>query len=163
MAFHGITYKKSSYNRYRYELPEKISYGDQEYALVLYCHARNVQALNTFAYQYLIENSEQSVAVHSQLERIGHIKGVAPNTEECYFAHPELGFGGKNHLFMKIRGILLNYYMTTCTVNPDKREGRLACKRTNREAEMSSPKLSQQASKKLKAYQLFSFSNINKR
>lgn len=163
MTFHGITYKRSFYNEYRHELPEKIFYEDQEYASIPCCHAQSIQALNIFVYQYLIGNNEQSVAAHNQLKRIDHIKGVALNTAKYYSVHPELDSGGKNYLSMKIQGILLSYYTTTCIVNPDKREGRLACKKTNKEIKMLSPELFQQVSKKFKVYQLFSFLNINKR
>ena len=163
MTFHGITYKRSFYNEYRHELPEKIFYEDQEYASRPCCHARSIQALNIFIYQYLIGNNEQSVAAHNQLKRINHIKRVALNTVKYYSVHLNLEPSEKNYLSMKIQGILLSYYTTACIVNPDKREGRLACKKTNAQIKRLSPELFQQVSKKFKVYQLFSFLNINKK
>lgn len=160
MTFHGIAYRRAFYEAYRHELPEKIFYEDQEYASIPCCHAARIQAFDLFLYQYLVGNTDQSVAAHNQLKRIDHIGQVALNMAGYYAEHSELTKGGKDYLVQKTEGVLLSYYTVSCVVNPNKTEGRRKCRQLHAEIQKKSPDLVQRMKKKYFVYQMFSFMRL---
>ena len=136
VTFHGIMYKREFYEAYRHELPEKIFYEDQEYASIPCCHAKTIQAMDLFLYQYLVGNGNQSVAAHNQLRRISHIELVALHMLRYFAGDNELDNDGKSYLLKKTEGVLLSYYTIANVVNTNKKEGRAWCMALNRKIKM---------------------------
>lgn len=136
LTFHGLMYKREFYENNRHELPEGIFYEDQEYASIPCCHAKTIQAMDLFLYQYLIGNGDQSVAVQNQLKRVSHIERVALNMLEYYVKYSDLSDSGKQYLLKKTESICLIYYTIANIANTNKKEGRAWSKAFNHEIEL---------------------------
>lgn len=152
LTFHGITYKREFYNRYRYELPEKIFYEDQEYASIPCCHASSVYPLNLYLYQYLVGNSEQSVSAENRLKRLSHVERVTQDLLKYWNDSEDLTESGREYLFRKIECVILSHYVVTCVIQKDRRQGRRNAERYNQMiCETASP-VYERVKKKYKIY-----------
>lgn len=154
MTFHGITYKTEFYNRYRYELPEKVFYEDQEYATIPCCHAKSIYPINLYVYQYLVGNSEQSVSAQNRLKRLSHVELVTQDMLEYSNHHPELEEAGRDYLFRKTEGVILSHYVVTCILQENKRLGRENAVRYNQMVWRLEPEMYKRIEKKFKMYRL---------
>lgn len=152
LTFHGITYNREFYNRYRYELPEKIFYEDQEYAAIPCCHASSVYVLNLYIYQYMVGNSEQSVSAENRLKRISHVEWVTKDLLIYWKDCKDLTDSGKEYLLRKIEGVILSHYVVTCIIQKDKRNGRKNAERYNQMIRETVPSVFERIEKKYKAY-----------
>ncbi len=157
LTFHGITYKREFYEKYRHELPEKIFYEDQEYASIPCCHAASIQPMNFFIYQYMVGNSGQSVALQNQLKRIEHIKTVAKRMALYHVSVTDLTTGGQSYLEQKTEGVVLSFYTIAALGNPDKANGRFLCKEFNKEIKDITPMLYRKIRKKFLVYLIFNY------
>lgn len=160
-TFHGITYRTDFYNLHRHELPEKVFYEDQEYATIPLCMAKNVDVLELYLYQYLVGNSEQSVAKNNQIKRIGHLEAVI----EHMLVYWNENHSAKNfhaaYFLRKMEGILLSYYSIMCISNPEKQKGRRQCKALNAKIRSEYPELAAMLKKPYLLYMLFSVLGIS--
>jgi glycosyltransferase involved in cell wall biosynthesis len=161
LTFHGIIYNTTFYNKYRHDLPEKIFYEDQEYASIPCCHAEKIRAMNLYLYEYLVGNSNQSVASENQLKRIAHIEQVAVDMTQYYSSHLELTKSGKEYLAQKIEGVILSYYTIACIVNPNKADGRKKCRKLNGTIHCLSRDIFVKIRKKYRIYLLLNLLNIS--
>lgn len=161
MTFHGITYNREFYQKYRHELPEKIFYEDQEYASIPCCHAAQIKAINLFLYQYLVGNGNQSVASHNQLKRIGHIRQVALGMLKYLVRHPELSEGGQAYLQQKIEGVVLSFYTTANLVNPNKAQGLKWSRKLNQVIKSKAPAFYRRIQKKYLLYYVMNRCRLN--
>ena len=162
-TFHGVTYRTDFYNQNRHELPEKIFYEDQEYATIPFCHAKNVAVLDLMIYQYLVGNSQQSVALTNQLKRISHLETIIYRLldywNQCYC---EQSFC-QEYFLNKIVAIIYSYYFLMCVANTDKRDGRNHCKIINTIIRQKCPVLYRKIKKNAMLYFLFSYLKLNER
>lgn len=152
MTFHGITYKTEFYNKYRYELPEKVFYEDQEYATIPCCHADRIYPINLYIYQYLVGNGEQSVAVENRLKRLSHVELVTQDMLEYGNRHLELSEYGRDYLYRKTESVILSHYVVTCILQKDKRAGRENAERYNQMIQKSSPEMHKRIERKYRVY-----------
>jgi len=160
-TFHGITYRTEFYNQYRHELTEKVFYEDQEYATIPFCHAGKVAVLDLMIYQYLVGNSQQSVAKENQIKRIGHLETVIEGMLIYWtMHHAESGFS-QRYFIHKLEDSILAYYRIMCILNPNKSDGRKACVTINKHVQKVNPELYQMLLKKYKIFWLFSMFYIN--
>lgn len=159
-TFHGITYNTAFYNQYRHELPEKVFYEDQAYATIPFCHAKKVAVLELMIYQYLIGNSEQSVARSNQIKRIGHLEMVSDYMLAYWDEHHTENTFSALYFMKKLDSIILSHYVIMCIANPEKKEGRRHCKRIREKLKETCPAVYQMVRKKCIAYTIFSMLNI---
>ena len=160
-TFHGITYRTDFYNQYRHELPEKVFYEDQEYATIPFCHAANVAVLDLIIYQYLVGNSQQSIARGNQLKRIGHLKTVIESMLNYLQKHAEKSDFSQPYFLNKLEDSILAYYKIMCVVNPDKHIGRKNCEQLNSIIEQTNSGLSRRLRKKYRIFHLFALLHVN--
>ena len=160
-TFHGITYRTEFYNRYRHELPEKVFYEDQEYATIPFCHAERIALLDLMVYQYLVGNSEQSVAKSNQIKRIGHLEAVISHMLSYWEQHcSDLGFA-KQYFLRKLESVVLSHYVVMCIKADKKRDGHRRCRALNRKLKNHCPLVYQMVRKKYMVYVLFSLLGIS--
>lgn len=160
-TFHGITYRTEFYNMYRHELPEKVFYEDQEYATIPLCMAKRVAVLDLYVYQYLLGNSEQSVAKSNQLKRIGHLETVIEHMLTYWNEKYSNSNFGVSYFLRKMESIVFGYYANMCILNTKKREGRNRCKKLNKRITMECPELMAILRKPYMLYTIFSMLGIS--
>lgn len=160
-TFHGITYRTDFYNCYRHELPEKVFYEDQAYATIPFCHAKKIDVLDLMIYQYLVGNSEQSVARSNQIKRIGHLEKVSDHMLTYWKENSTGSTFSAEYFLKKLEGVILSHYVIMCIANPEKAKGRRHCKALNRKLKEKCPPMYQMVQKKYIAYTMFSMLNIN--
>lgn len=160
-TFHGVTYRTEFYNDFCHELPEKVFYEDQEYATIPLCCAKKVAVLELMIYQYLVGNSQQSVAKSNQIKRIGHLETVLEHMLSYWTErHNEQNFSQK-YFLRKMEDGILAYYRIMCVVNPDKAHGRKACARINHIIRKTNPEMYHTLRKKYMLFCMFSMLHIN--
>lgn len=162
-TFHGIAYRTEFYNMHRHELPEKVFYEDQEYATIPLCMAKNVAVLNLYIYQYLVGNSEQSVAKSNQIKRIGHLDAVIEHMLVYWNENHSAQSFHAAYFLRKMEGIVFSYYMIMCILNDNKFEGRQMCKVLNRKIKDQCMDLFAIVRKKYMAYALFSIAHVGEK
>lgn len=125
LTFHGITYRTDFYREKGILLSEHIFYEDNEFATIPCCYAETVLPLDLFVYEYRVGDVQQSVSDENQLKRIGHTQAVLERLVREYdrLELPE-DAAGREFYCMKVRGLLLSYYITALLVEKDKKKGR---------------------------------------
>lgn len=127
LTFHGIMYRTEFYKKCGHHLPERIFYEDQEYAAIPCCYARSIVPIDLYLYQYLVGNSQQSVATANRIKHIDDLEAVAQNILHCAEKEAEAAAPNrsarKRYLFKKAEEVILSYYITTCLLHPDRRSG----------------------------------------
>lgn len=151
-AFHGICYNREFYQKYRYELPEKIFYEDHEYTTIPCSYAKSIYPMDLYLYQYLVGNSEQSVSVANRLKRMSHVEKVTEDLIYHYNAHPEFSEAAKEYIYKKTEGVILSYYVAGCIMNPNKKAGRNDSFRYNKMIQNLNLEFWNRIKKKFKVY-----------
>ena len=160
LTFHGITYSKEFYMKYRHELTEKIFYEDHEYATIPCCYAETIMPVNIFIYQYMIGNSEQSISLSNQLKRLKHIELVALTLAEYDKCSNNLLPEGHEYIYKKTEGVLLSVYVTALLINPDKKNGRITCKAFNKKLYTINPQFLNNVMLKYRTLIMMSYFNM---
>lgn len=160
-TFHGITYRTEFYNMHRHELSENVFYEDQEYATIPACFAKRIAVLDLYVYQYLVGNSEQSVAKSNQIKRIGHLECVVEHMLEYWKENRLCPDFGAAYFLRKLEGIVFSYYTNMCVSNTEKCEGRNRCRRLNKKIKAECPELMSILKKSYMLYEIFSVLNIS--
>ena len=122
MRFHGITYRTEFYRQHTPGMPERVFYEDNFYATYPCCHAKTLEALDLFLYEYRIGDAEQSVSEINQIRRIDQMKTVllamarqrASLQDETAYLYAE----------KKLEELLLIYLKLALLVHPKRRYGR---------------------------------------
>lgn len=123
-VFHGISYRTDFYRENQHLLPEHVFYEDQEYSAIPFCNAKSIAVYPIYLYQYMVGNSQQSIAFESQAKRIDHLETVVKSLIQYYDHTDGLSETAKNYLLYKIQSIVLIYYATACIYEKDKKRGR---------------------------------------
>lgn len=131
LAFHGICYNREFYQKFRYELPEKIFYEDHEYTTIPCSYATSIYPIDILLYQYMVGNAEQSVSAANRLKRMSHVEKVTEDLIQHYNSHIDFSDAAKEFIYKKTEGVILSYYVTGSIMNPNKSEGRISCIRYN--------------------------------
>lgn len=124
IVFHAITYRTEFYRKYGIKLTEKVSYEDQEYNAVPFCHAEQIASFHCFLYEYRIGNSAQSVAYKNQAARITDLEKVLRHMMAYYQKETELSESGRAYLLQRLCEVTLIYYAVACIYEQDKKKGR---------------------------------------
>ena len=160
MRFHGITYRTEFYRQHTPGMPERVFYEDNFYATYPCCHAKTLEALDLFLYEYRIGDVHQSVAAANQLKRIGHTQTVLRNMTGYYLELPE--GAGKRYAAMKIQGLLLSFLTTTLLVNPDRKAGRITAEKEMDQYRTDAPEVYALANRKYQVFLLLNRLHISK-
>ncbi len=152
--FHGITYRTEFYNRNRHELPEKISYEDQEYATIPCCLAGSVCPLDIYLYQYSVGNSGQSVALQNRLSRQTHERRVTVNILRYIRGHEDLSSAAGEYLRKRAEAQIVSHYALIFLIEPDRRKGRETAARYRGMIRRMDPELCGRTERKYRAFLL---------
>ncbi|MDO5550907.1 MAG: glycosyltransferase family 2 protein [Lachnospiraceae bacterium] len=132
-VFHGIAYRTDFYREQQHMLTEHVFYEDQEYSAVPFCSAASIAAYPIFLYQYMVGNSQQSIAYDSQAKRIDHLETVIKSLIQYDSQSAALSKTAKEYLRYKIQSMVLIYYATACIYEKDKKKGRGLVRRFDQE------------------------------
>lgn len=154
-SFHGLMYRTEMYRNAEIVLSEGIFYEDQEYATLPFVRAETVLILPFFFYQYLIGNSNQSVAFHNQVKRIGHIEAVIKSILEYRKIHSPLRAGCEEYFMRKLAVVVVSYFAVALVKNPNKRQGREQAATFEKWLSQAEPELLRRTEKKRKTMNVF--------
>lgn len=139
-SFHGLTFRTETYHQANFRLTEKIFYEDNEYAIIPFSKVKKIWISPLFLYEYQIGNSEQSVAVHNQVKRLGQLETVILRIlEQRKSVH--LSPSQDAYYLSRLAGMVVSYYAVALVRNPDKRGGRTEAGRFFRQIEAIEPLL----------------------
>ena len=161
IVFHAITYRTEFYERYGIKLTEKVSYEDQEYNAVPFCHADKIASFHCFLYEYRIGNAAQSVAYKNQAARILDLEKVLRHMMAYYQRKTGLSESGRTYLLQRLSEVTLIYYAVACIYEPDKKKGRREGLRFYRGVTARIPELQRQVKKRFFLYLFLNFLSVS--
>lgn len=126
-CFHGITYRTSFYQACGIRLSERISYEDQEYAILPFLQAESILPLDLYIYEYNIGYTDQSMSEANQVRRIDQLEMVFWNIANYRFS--DLGEATEIFLIKRQQELIRYLVVTALLKNPNKAAGRAWAKR----------------------------------
>ena len=162
LTFHGITYNTAFYKAHGIRLSEHVFYEDYEYATFPCCHARTIQPLDLFVYNYRIGDVNQSVSAASKLKRIGHLETVLDRMIRETRLACGLSDSGKAYAVTKTQELLLSYFTTTLLTDPDRGNGRANARRMMQHFRKEMPETAAMAGRKYQVFCLLNRLHVSK-
>lgn len=160
MRFHGITYRTAFYQKLSPGLPEGVFYEDNFYATYPCCHARSIQPMDLFIYEYRIGDVNQSVSERNQIRRIGQMAAVlrAMALEQSRRCRGEATlYAEKKH-----EELLLNFLSLALLAYPKRRIGREMAQQQMVLARNLAPGVYQAVTAKYRLFRLFHALHVRK-
>lgn len=160
-VFHSITYKTDFYKDSGHKLPEHIFYEDQVFDAIPFCKAEKIAVFDTYVYQYLVGNAQQSVSYDNQAKRADHVEKVAWDIVDYYKTASGLSDGAKDYLMLRIQMVALIYLATVLIYEKNKKKGRRLGKAFCDKLKEQLPQIYQRIGKKYMAYRLMNHAHIS--
>ena len=122
IALPNICYCTKFIQKISLRLHEKTYYVDEEYLVIPFMYANNIQFYNAILYNYLVGQSNQSVAFSNQVKHLDDKKKVILRLAELW-ENTAMTAANKKYTLLKISTIALSYFPIALIYNPLRKDG----------------------------------------
>ena len=126
--FHGLCYRTDFYQSLNLKLTEKVSYEDQEYAILPFLKAEKILFLNELFYIYRLGSEGQTVNFANQAKKLGNMETVIKRMVNDHVeAKKSDSWTKERELFFvkRLSMAVTSYYATALVKAENKKEGLL--------------------------------------